>query len=91
MECYCTVQHPLVLFSVSAHREFVAQRWTSAAVAASSSSGSSSASLANPRLFFSACSGDQIVDLSELGETATFEICQAGYADRKLIYDSRLE
>ena len=71
---------------MSAHREFVAQRWTSAA--ASSSSGSSEA---NPRLFFSACSGDQIVDLSELGETATFEICQAGYADRKLIYDSRLE
>ena len=67
---------------MSANREFVAQRWTSAA------SGGPSA---NPRLFFSACSGDQIVDLSELGETATFEICQAGYTDRKLIYDSRLE
>ena len=67
---------------MSAHREFVAQRWTSAA---------SSGSDANPRLFFNACSGDQIVDLNELGETDTFEICQAGYVDRKLIYDSRLE
>ena len=35
--------------------------------------------------------GDQIVDVASLAETDTFEICQAGYADRKLIYDSRLE
>ena len=60
----------------------MAQRWTSAAA---------SGPEANPRLFFSACSGDQMIDLSELSETATFEICQAGYTDRKLIYDSRLE
>ena len=71
---------------VSAHREFVAQRWTSAAA-----SGGGGTDGANARLFFSACSGDRIVDVASLAETDTFEICQAGYADRKLIYDSRLE
>ncbi len=41
----------------------------------------------NPRVYFSACSGS--IDQLRVGQT--FEICQAGYPDRKLVYDPILE
>ena len=38
---------------------------------------------------FSACKGSSIVDLRRLAINDTFELCQDGYPDRKLFYDTR--
>jgi hypothetical protein len=61
--------------SVSAHREFISVPWSADAVLSS-------------RVYFSSCDNQ---DIHGLQEGDTFRICQAGYPDRKLIYDHVLE
>ena len=40
--------------------------------------------------YFNACQGNhEVVDLKDKDKYYTFELCQAGYKDRKLFYDSR--
>ena len=38
---------------------------------------------------FSACQGNGVLDLEDKAKGYTFELCQAGYNDRKVFYDSR--
>ena len=41
------------------------------------------------REYFSACSGRSVLDIQHKTKGNTFELCQAGYPDRKLFYDTR--
>ena len=38
---------------------------------------------------FSACRGNSILNLTRLAVNDTFELCEDGYPDRKLFYDTR--